>query len=418
MEEKKFQFVEEQVKPNKKRLAKEGFIKILKIILAGIVFGVVAGLVIIIMTGKIHINGGDASGSPAVSGKPTKNASTPRPKPTPTPKKTDNVAVNISVHELSEMYSAIADFCDLYDDTIVTVAKVTEATDMFEQPVINSDSFSGLVIKVDNDMVYVLTQYDGLKENNRYKIVFRSGESSESQIVGTDSATGLAVIAAATEDLDAETINSVRTAVLNATDPIDPGDLVIAIGNPVGNMYSNMYGIVGGYPEKKYVTDKQINLYRTDMRYISDGSGVVMNSSGQVIGVITHRFDDEYTDVMTFIGMPEIYGLIKNMMENGSQATVGITASDISQDYYESLGVTSGIYVTNVANGSAAMAAGISVGDVILSIAGENIDSVEEYSDLISSYKAGDTIPVVIYRTYSKSDKIMNLKITLKDTSI
>ena len=107
MEEQKFQFVEEQVKPNKKRLAKEWFKKVLKLILSGLVFGVVAGLVILFITGKIPFgNKEKKTVSPIASVKPEKKVSTPSPQPKATPEKKDpeeKEIANITIHKKLEL---------------------------------------------------------------------------------------------------------------------------------------------------------------------------------------------------------------------------------------------------------------------------------------------------------------------------
>ena len=51
------------------------------------------------------------------------------------------------------------------------------------------------------------------------------------------------------------------------------GDLVVAIGNPMGSMYSIGYGLIGSEPSKRYLTDRKISLYCTNLQYVSNGGG-------------------------------------------------------------------------------------------------------------------------------------------------
>ena len=223
-----------------------------------------------------------------------------------------------------------------------------------------------MVLHISSEQLYILTLYDGLEENNKYQIVFRNGESAEATVLGTDVVTGLAVISAEVESLSQEVLDSVRSAEIGSSKSLQVGDLVVAIGNPMGSMYSIGYGLIGSEPSTRYLTDRKISLYCTNLQYVSNGGGVVMNTSGKVIGIITHRFDEDNVGIHTFMGITEIEELILQLMNHERRGTMGIVVSDITQAYLNELGVPNGVYVTDVASGSPAMQAGISVGDVLI----------------------------------------------------
>ena len=158
-----------------------------------IVFGVVASLALF-ATNKILASGGNEQPQPTVMlPKPTATPSA-LPTSTPTPEQetmapeepTSIDDVNTIIQDYEEMYDVFAKFCDSYSDTIVTVAKITEGTDCFQNPIESRDSFSGLVLHISSEQLYILTLYDGLEENNKYQIVFRNGESAEATVLGTD----------------------------------------------------------------------------------------------------------------------------------------------------------------------------------------------------------------------------------------
>ena len=102
-------------------------------------------------------------------------------------------------------------------------------------------------------------------------------------------------------------------------------------------------------------------------------------------------------------------------MNHERRGTMGIVVSDITQAYLNELGVPNGVYVTDVASGSPAMQAGISVGDVLISVAGEDIDEVSEFTSVITSYNKEQEIKVTLNRTYINKNHNRIVTVTLDE---
>ncbi|MDE6776265.1 MAG: PDZ domain-containing protein, partial [Ruminococcus sp.] len=88
---------------------------------------------------------------------------------------------------------------------------------------------------------------------------------------------------------------------------------------------------------------------------------------------------------------------------------IGISAVDITEAYSSYLGIPMGIYVRDVVDGSAAEEAGIRVGDVIIGINDEAVNTMDELNSIKNKFKAGDTITLKVYRDNEDIDVVVIL---------
>lgn len=418
MAEQNYKFIEEKIKPKKKRLIIEALKKWLKLILSGLVFGAVASVtaVVILNISEIDMPGKGNTPNPELVEVATQSPGNKVKYPEEDDEAYQkNSFRNFSAAQYDTMTGKLAQFAEDYNDTIVTVAKVTEGMDCFENPMECSDSFSGMVIRVDEENMYFLTRYDGLEENSAYRIYFRNGEYAAANVLGVDITTGLAVITTRLEDMTEAMLASARKALMGYSEEISIGDAIIAIGNPAGSMYSMSYGVVLTNPIVKSITDRQVLLYHTDLPYIAGAGGVVMNSEGVVIGILTSKFYAEYGGMMTFIGVAELDKLINTLISNRRMPYFGLQACNISDEYKSENDISCGIYITGVEPLSPAEDANLVVGDIITGIEQEPVDNVREYSDILSSYNPGDDIVVTIRRPFAKNNKERKIKVTLAE---
>ncbi|MDE7098278.1 MAG: S1C family serine protease, partial [Ruminococcus sp.] len=92
---------------------------------------------------------------------------------------------------------------------------------------------------------------------------------------------------------------------------------------------------------------------------------------------------------------------------------IGISAVNITEAYSSYLGLPMGLYVRNVAKGSAAEEAGIRTGDVVIAINDETVTNMEELNNIKNKFKAGDSITLTIYRDGEDID----IPLTLHDAN-
>lgn len=415
-----YSFIEEQIRPQKAKEAKKILKKLGLTAVTATIFGVFAACAFYI-TGNI-IKGPESE----EAGKEVSLVvATEEPDSTPAATHTVNESNDKSgkpnrnkenIRDFAAMYKSLSDYCKVYNSTIVTIAKIDKGTDYFENQIEMSSSFYGLVLQIDNNIVYVLTDYDELYDNSRYVLVLRDGSTVDAGIMGTDSLTGLAVMWADISELPKSSIDTIKVAEIGSSSGVHAGDLVVAIGNPTGKMDSIAYGLVCSEPESVYITDRRVNIFSSEIVNVEDGSGVVMNVNGKVVGIITHRFSSDM-GLCNFMGINDLQVVIEQLMNDRSRAGIGIIPKDISSNYFVDKIVDKGIYVSDVYADTAAMDAGIVVGDIITKINGESIRNVADYMEVLASYSPYNEVEVEVYRDYASKNKIRTVTIVLDEVN-
>lgn len=250
-------------------------------------------------------------------------------------------------------------------------------------------------------------------ESSEVSILFNDENEYEAKIVAYDVETDLAVL-----KID-ET--GFTPATFGNSDELRVGELVIAVGNPLGfELFGSVTsGIVSALNREITINDKNMTLIQTDAAINAGNSGgPLLNSCGQVIGINSAKMSSSYGSAsIEGLGFaipindakPIIDDLINNKYVTG-RPQIGISTVNINAAYSSYLGLPMGIYVRAVAEGSSAEKAGISVGDVIIGINDEAVKTDDELNAIKNKFKAGDTITLKIYRNGQDIDVALELQ--------
>ena len=235
------------------------------------------------------------------------------------------------------------------------------------------------------------------------------------ELVGMDTQTDLAVLKIDADDL--------TPAEFGTSSDIQVGEISIVIGNPLGFDLANTVtaGINSATDRTRTKEDRTMNLIQTDASINSGNSGgPLINAYGQVIGITSAKVSSSYGEGLGFaIPIDEAKDIIDDLINYGyvkGRPTLGISGENISSFYAQYYDVPQGFIVRSVESGSAADEAGIKENDIVVGIEGQLINSIEEFNEIKSQYKAGDKITVSVYR----DKEITDLNVTLgeaKDTS-
>ncbi|MBE6856228.1 MAG: trypsin-like serine protease [Ruminococcus sp.] len=188
------------------------------------------------------------------------------------------------------------------------------------------------------------------------------------------------------------------------------GELVIAIGNPLGfDLFGSVTsGIVSALDREININEKNMNLIQTDAAINSGNSGgPLLNSCGQVIGINSAKMSSSYSSSASIEGLgfaipiDEAKLIIDDLINYKyvrGRPQIGITTQDVSEVVSRYYNIPMGIYVVDVVEGSTAEFAGIKSGDVIIGIQGESVSTAEELNEIKNQYKAGEEITLTITR--------------------
>lgn len=238
----------------------------------------------------------------------------------------------------------------------------------------------------------------------------------EAQIVGYDLETDLAVLKIEADGL--------VPAEFGNSDSLRVGELVVAIGNPLGfELFgTTTCGIVSALNREVTISEKEMTLIQTDTAINSGNSGgPLLNCYGQVIGINSAKISSNYSssgasvEGLAFaIPISDASEIINDLIEYGyvvGRPQIGITSTDVDAEMAQRFNMPQGVYVYSVTPGSAAEKAGLCQGDIITAIQGQSVTSTDELNDIKDEYNAGDMITLTIVR----SGETLQLSLTLQE---
>ena len=302
-------------------------------------------------------------------------------------------------------------YYDLACKQVVGIQTDITTTNIFGMTVSGSVSGSGFVISEDG---YILTNYhvveDAYTGGYEVKVMFYDGSTYTAEIKGFDRNNDIAVLKIDATGLDA--------AELGSSDSLFVGDTVYAVGNPLGELsYSMTSGMVSATDRLITTEEGTMTMFQIDAA-VNEGNsgGPVYNTSGQVVGVVTAKSNEDGTEGLGFAIPIDDAVRIANDVISGERsldaetgdAYLGITPADVDSMAAQYYGFPEGAYVRTVTEGSAAEKADIKVGDIITQLDGYDIGSSDELRQELLFHSAGETVDIVVWR----SGEYLTLSIT------
>ncbi len=244
---------------------------------------------------------------------------------------------------------------------------------------------------------YVLTNNHVIDAASEIQLVLGDGRSVAARIVGSDPETDIAVLQAAGSRLP--------VARLGASDELQVGDVVMAIGNPFGVGQAVTMGIVSATGRNQLgITDFE-NFIQTDAAINPGNSGgALINATGEVVGINTAIFSQSGGSHGIGFAVPIQLAreVMAQIVEHGRviRGWLGITGQDLTPALAESLeiGFRSGILVSGVLEGGPADQAGLKPGDVIVRIDRRAVDDSQQMLKTIAAKTPGSPLSITVYR--------------------
>lgn len=313
-------------------------------------------------------------------------------------------------YEIEKTDSPVVAIAQKAGPSIVGV-KITSVSQNFFGSLQESDEEgSGIIYSEDG---YIVTNYHVVEtaiKNSTAKVqvtLANSDETYEATVVGGDETTDLAVI-----KIDK---NGLTAAEFGASKELKVGELAVAIGNPLGQELAGSVtvGYVSALNRKLTTDGRTYKLVQTDAAINPGNSGgALVNSQGQVIGINTVKIGATEVEGIGFaIPSDDALPIIKELIENKKivRPYIGLSGINVDKNTAKLNNIVEGIYVAQVLVNTPAAKAGIQKGDIIISIEGKDVKTMEELNEIKNSKKIGDEITLKINR----AGKEMEIKVTL-----
>lgn len=298
--------------------------------------------------------------------------------------------------------------------SIVTVTGVKNDVDWFNNSYENEGQAFGVIIGNNKKEYLILTEKKIIDDVDNILVSFCNGALVDASLKKYDGNTGLAVLGVTMAAVSEDTKSVIKEAVLGNSFRVAQGDTVIAIGSPTGSNSAISSGSIISTQNIIMTEDANYTLFSSNIVGSSEGSGVLINLSGEIIGVILQGYSNHNDqNMVNAISVSEIKSIIEDLSNGIDIPYVGLKTKTVSNDIAEKFNLPVGAFITSVAIDSPAMNAGIQNGDVIVKVNDTEIITAAGYSKELKKYRTGDFINITVMRQGTREYKeiVCNVKV-------
>ena len=246
---------------------------------------------------------------------------------------------------------------------------------------------SGVIV---DDAGHIVTNDHVIANAETIRVQLADGRIAEAHVVGTDPDTDLAVLKVSLRPLP--------VAQLGRSDQLRVGDVVLAIGNPLGLSHTVTHGIVSAVSRAQLGIAPVEDFIQTDAPINRGNSGgALVDSSGALVGINTAMVAKSLGVEGIGFAIPVnlVRGVVGEIIAHGRviRGWIGIAPEDITEEQAQRLGLAQGgVVVANLYAGSPAQQAGLQPGDLLLAIDGASPHGAQDVLGRISRHKPGSTV--------------------------
>jgi S1-C subfamily serine protease len=267
---------------------------------------------------------------------------------------------------------------------------------------------------------HIVTNFHVVANGSSFVVTFDDSKQYKAEIVGVEPKKDIAVLKIL--DKKDRPLNPIN---VGSSKELQVGQQAIAIGSPFGLDRTMTSGIIsatgrsvlgiGGVTIREMIqTDAAINP--------GNSGGPLLNSSGELIGMNTLIFSGSGTSAGVGFAVPvdTIKQIVPQLIQHGKVIRPGLGISTLPEEYRDRLGLTKGVAITSIEKNGPAAKAGLQgmgrdvlgrvyLGDIILEINGQEVNSFDDLYNVLEKYKIGDNVTV----TYLRGDKKKQVKLIL-----
>jgi len=267
---------------------------------------------------------------------------------------------------------------------------------------------SGVIISSDG---YIVTNNHVISMADEVEVSLNDRRVLPAKVIGTDPTTDLALLKLDETDLP--------YLVYGDAEALRVGEWVLAVGNPYNLTSTVTAGIVSAKARHLGIITAELGIesfIQTDAAVNPGNSGgALVNTRGELVGINTaiasrtgdfsgNSFAIPVTIVQKVVGDLKEFGIVQ-------RALLGVGLQPVDDKIAKEKGIKlEGVYVASVTENQGAEAAGIKVGDVIISVNDVKVNSIAELQEQISKYRPNDQVNVIAIRDKKTQHFLVTLR--------
>jgi serine protease Do len=271
-----------------------------------------------------------------------------------------------------------------------------------ERPQITQAAGTGFIISKDG---FILTNNHVVEGATKIQVTFYGDEPDVAylaEVVGRDPLSDSALI-----QLTEKPKRELTEVKFGDSAQMQPGDWVMAIGNPFGLAHTVSVGVISATERPFPITDgRSQDVLQTDAAINPGNSGgPLLNVRGEVVGMNTAIYTDSRQQGNIGIGFAIPINTVRELLPQlragkVTRGVIGVSVGTIPLDALEQLGLKerSGALVSSVNSGGPASKAGVEPGDVIIEFNGKPVRNRDELVGMVTRTKPGSTVPIKVLR--------------------
>jgi serine peptidase DegS len=258
---------------------------------------------------------------------------------------------------------------------------------------------SGVIV---DDKGHIVTNHHVIANADAIRVQLADGRIAEAHVVGSDPDTDLAVLSVGLKFLP--------VAPLGRSDQLRVGDVVLAIGNPLGLSHTVTHGIVSATSRAQLGIAPVEDFIQTDAPINRGNSGgALVDSSGALVGINTAMVAKSLGVEGIGFAIPVnlVRGVLADIIDHGRviRGWIGISPEDITDEQAQQFGLAQGgVVIANLALGSPAQQAGLLPGDLLLAVDGASPRGAQDVLGRIARHKPGSTVSLRALRGHRTLD--------------
>jgi Do/DeqQ family serine protease len=260
---------------------------------------------------------------------------------------------------------------------------------------------SGVIVTADG---YVLTNHHVIDGAQQIEVELQGPRTVTAKLVGSDPPSDLAVLKIAD--------GALSPLALADSNKVQVGDIVLAVGNPLGIGQTVTLGIISAKGRRTGLSDGSFEDFLQTDAPINRGNsgGALIDGAGELVGINSQILSPSGGSIGIGFAIPSNMArdVLDQIIKHGkvTRGHLGIVIQPVTEDIAKSLKLSgaSGVIVSQVQAGSAAEKAGVKRGDVILALNGNVVSDSNSFRNDIAGTPPGRTVTLRIWREGSEQE--------------